>query len=77
MGSGVCGVFDRKSDNMNRYDIVLIAIIAVCVLAAVLFMIRRKKNGGGCCGNCGSCQGCYAAQCCDKTNNPAKDNAGE
>lgn len=46
---------------MKIVDLVIIAIIAAAVVLAVRNMIKRKKNGSGCCGNCSSC-----AQNCKK-----------
>lgn len=52
---------------MNKYDIIVIAILAVCIALAVFFSYRRKKNGGcSCGGSCGNCQCCSMAQNCDK-----------
>lgn len=60
MVSGLCSLFDRKYDNMSVYDIILIAILAVCVILAIFFTVRNRKKGcsscSGCCENCSGCE---------------------
>lgn len=60
MVSGICSLFDRKYDNMSIYDIILIAVLAVCVIASVFFTVRNRKKGcsscGGCCESCAGCK---------------------
>jgi len=47
---------------MNKWDILIIVILAA-VFAFVLFlMIRRKKQGKSCCGDCSACQGAGRAE---------------
>lgn len=41
---------------MKPLDIVLICVIAICLVAAVLYVVTKKKNG--CSGCSGSCDGC-------------------
>lgn len=55
---------------MGLYDYILIFIIAVCLAAAVIFIIRRKKSGKNfCCGRCDSCGlNCRKKQTEEKTN---------
>jgi len=48
---------------MKPLDIVLLALIALGVVAALLFLRRKKKQGGGCCGCCGSCTACKETTC--------------
>ena len=48
---------------MNIWDVLIIAVITVPV---VLFLVRPKKRGGCCHGNCSCCAGC-----------PAKKNGSE
>ena len=49
-------MFRSGSDFMNIWDVILIALIAGAFVGAVVFTIRKKKSGGGCCGS--SCDGC-------------------
>ncbi|MBQ9061249.1 MAG: FeoB-associated Cys-rich membrane protein [Eubacterium sp.] len=48
---------------MNIYDILLIVILAAIIISALVFTIRRKKQGGCSCG-CAGCDGqnCPSAQ---------------
>ena len=46
---------------MGMIDWILLGVIAAAVTAAVIHVIRRKKQGG-CCGDCASCQGCSKKQ---------------
>lgn len=42
---------------MNAISIVIAAVLALCIGAAVLWMVRRKPKGcSGCCENCGGCK---------------------
>lgn len=39
---------------MTLADYIIIAVVAVCVIAALYFIFRRKKGGcGGDCSHCG------------------------
>ena len=49
----------KKEKNMNTYDILLIIILAVIIITALVFTIRRKKQGGCGCG----CAGCDGQNC--------------
>ena len=49
---------------MNLVDIILIVLIAAAVTGALFVMIRDKKKGRGCCGNCSCCGG---SRDCHKT----------
>jgi len=40
---------------MNTIDFILLAVIAAAFITAVVFCIRRKKQGMGCCGGCENC----------------------
>lgn len=43
---------------MSGIDIILLVLI-VCVLAlAVRSCLKKRRTGGGCCGNCAQCSGC-------------------
>lgn len=44
---------------MNTVDIIIICIIAVLVILAVSYMVKRKKSGKcvGCSGDCSKCSG--------------------
>ena len=46
---------------MNFVDIILVILIAALVTLAVFFMIRSRKKGKSCCGNCSRCGG--STQC--------------
>ena len=50
---------------LNIWDYIIILIIAVCVIAAVLGIVRSRKKGG-CHGSCSSCP--YCDSCTDKDN---------
>ena len=39
-------------------DMILLAVLGVCVFFAVRSLLRNKKKGG-CCGNCAGCKGCH------------------
>lgn len=43
---------------MSILDIVIIAIVVICVAFAVRVIGNNKKQGKGCCGNCSGCSGC-------------------
>ena len=44
---------------MKALDYIIIAVIALCVAAVIIFLIRRKKRGGNFCGSCGGdCENC-------------------
>ncbi len=45
---------------MNLWDILIIALVAIAVVLAVCVIIRNKKKGKGCCGDCCQCSGCPA-----------------
>ncbi|MBQ9898956.1 MAG: FeoB-associated Cys-rich membrane protein [Ruminococcus sp.] len=40
---------------MNAADIVLVIVIGAALAAAVTYLVRRKKSGTGCCGDCSRC----------------------
>lgn len=46
---------------MQLKDYIILGIVLLCVIAAILFIIRQKKKGkcigcGSCNGNCAACQ---------------------
>ncbi len=45
---------------MNTGDFIVIALLAVWVIIAAVYMVRRKKKGKSitCCGDCASCSSC-------------------
>ena len=45
---------------MNIWDIVLSAVIVAAAVTAIAVIIRNKKHGKGCCGDCTKCCGCDA-----------------
>ena len=53
----------KRRKHMNIYDILLIVILAAIIISALVFTIRRKKQGGCSCG-CAGCDGqnCPSAQ---------------
>ena len=55
---------------MGLYDYILLFIVAACLAAAVIFIIKRKKAGKNfCCGSCDSCGlNCRKKQTEEKTN---------
>ena len=56
---------DLEETDVNVFDYILIAVIAVCIAAVVVFMIKRRKKGGCGCG-CG-CTGCPYSDSCEET----------
>lgn len=58
---------------MKLLDYILIAVLAVWLILAVAYMIRRRKKGYTCCGNC---KGCKLAKkggsCCGDKGNSGK-----
>lgn len=53
---------------MNAFDIIIVAVIALSVVAVLGFGIYKKVKGkGGCC-DCG-CSSCGACHACDKCKN--------
>lgn len=48
---------------MSPADFFILAILAVLAAVAILFLLRRRKNGNcsGCNGNCTACNGSYCA----------------
>ena len=55
---------------MNQWDIMIILILAAGVFAAVFFLVKRKKSGRSCCGDCAACAG-HATEntCCTDNKN--------
>ena len=45
---------------MNLADLVIIALVAVCIVLAVRHV---RKKGGGCTGNCADCRSSDSAHC--------------
>ena len=43
-------------------DIVIVIALALLLTGAVLLAVRRKKKGSSCCGECGGCGICRAAE---------------
>ncbi len=40
---------------MNGWDILIIVLLALAVTAAIIFRIKKRRKGEGCCGDCSSC----------------------
>ena len=38
---------------------IVVAVLGVIVALAVRSLIKQKKSGGGCNGDCGHCKGCH------------------
>ncbi len=49
---------------MNIPDIIVLAVLAIAIGLAIFGVIRNRKKGCGCCGNCTSCG--LSANCKDK-----------
>ena len=47
---------------MNIGEIIVITFLAIIVGLAIYSIIKKKKNGGGCCGDCSKC-GCCSGGC--------------
>lgn len=43
---------------MGIGDYILLVLIGAALGLAVAHMIKKKKSGGGCCGNCSACSCC-------------------
>ena len=43
---------------MNLGDLAVLLAVAGAVAAAVASLVRRKKKGNSCCGDCSRCGGC-------------------
>ncbi len=43
-------------------DIVILGVLGACVVLAIVFSVRRRRRGGGCCG----CSGCASREFCGK-----------
>ena len=43
---------------MNIWDFIVGAVLIAAVVTAIYLSLRRKKNGGGCCGDCSRCSNC-------------------
>lgn len=43
---------------MNIWDFIVGAVLVAAVVTAIYLSLRRKKNGGGCCGDCSRCSNC-------------------
>lgn len=44
---------------MSIYDYIILGIIALWLAVSLIFIIRRRKRGGGSCGGCcDNCKGC-------------------
>lgn len=51
---------------MNYQSFIILSLIVLCIIAVVIILYRKKKNGKSitCGGNCGSCNG--KCSCSDK-----------
>ncbi|NLK24019.1 MAG: FeoB-associated Cys-rich membrane protein [Clostridiales bacterium] len=47
---------------MNLLSIIILGLVVVWVVCAVRYMVKRNKNGCGCCSSCSSC----TKKCCKK-----------
>ena len=47
---------------MSALDVVLAGLILAALVLAVRSVVRAKKQGKSCCGDCGSCSGCDRAK---------------
>ncbi|MCR4936586.1 MAG: FeoB-associated Cys-rich membrane protein [Lachnospiraceae bacterium] len=54
------------AEDMNTWDIIIIALIAAAVILAIRSIIRRRHSDTGCHG-CESCPGC--SDCKEKCSN--------
>lgn len=50
---------------LNVGDVVILGALGACVVLAVVFSVRRRRRGGGCCG-CSGCSGCASRNACGK-----------
>lgn len=57
---------------MKPLDVVLIIMVAISAGAAIYFIARRLKRGGGC-GSCGGCNGCKSRGYCNSVNRGEKN----
>lgn len=57
---------------MKPLDVVLIVLVAISAGAAIFFIARRLKRGGGC-GSCGGCNGCKSRGYCNSVNRGEKN----
>lgn len=42
-------------------NLIVIAALVIVVALAIRSLWKEHKNGGGCGGNCASCQGCHGS----------------
>ena len=42
---------------MSPVDIILTVVIIAVLVLAVIGIVKRKKNGSSCCGDCAKCKG--------------------
>jgi len=51
---------------MSVWDYLVLALVALIAGLSVWRMVKRRKQGGGCCSACaGGCAGCARAGNCD------------
>ncbi len=56
---------------MNIWDAVILLLVAVALGVAVWIIIKNRKSGKSCCGDCSSCRGCSKG-CQEKNENDRK-----
>ncbi len=58
---------------MNWLDILLIVLVAAALVLCITVLIRSRRKGRGCCGNCSCCRsGCPASS--QKPEKPVEKN---
>lgn len=48
-------------------DVIVLAVVAVCLFLCIRYQIRTRKKGGSSCGcGCSGCSGCAGASSCGR-----------
>lgn len=63
----VCAASGLFVPSLSLADCAALAAVAFSVYAAIVYAIKRKKRGGGCCGCCADCPMCTNCKSENKT----------
>lgn len=53
--------------SLSFADCIALAVVAFALYAAIVYTVKRKKRGGGCCGCCADCPMCGSCKSENKT----------
>lgn len=53
--------------SLSFADCAALSVVAFALYAAIVYTVKRKKRGGGCCGCCADCPMCGSCKSENKT----------